>query len=96
MYQDYVTIFFFIKKLVCAFLILMILCVVVYLSQIWSGRSTLEERKEFLFRIMKQDSVLFSTYKNSADYKNLVAAKNKDSLDVYLERFIETYHLGNK
>lgn len=95
MYQDYVTIFFFIKKLVCAFLILMILCVVVYLSQIWSGRSTLEERKEFLYRIMKHDSVIFSTYKNSADYKNLVAAKNKDSLDMYLVRFID-YHKKTK
>lgn len=60
-----------------------------FISQIISGRSSLEDRKKSAIRIIQIDSLKYNKFIKTATYKKLLSTNSKDSIELYLLKFFE-------
>jgi hypothetical protein len=69
---------------------IVVLGILVFISQMIWGRSTLEQKRQSIINTVNMDTARFAVYSKTDEYKRLFLTKSRDSLDMFLNNYINT------
>ncbi len=77
------------KNLLIIIVSLFVISILIFFSQMMSGRNSLQEKREYVISVMKIDTARLSAFNKTEGFKRVFLTESKDSLDLLLKQYLD-------